>query len=75
MVFDAGYHALADGLHYFYFGTGTGPTLHRFLSIDGTGVMVKTLVHPRVSNVGEGLYLYSSVAETDMPYDVGYLRE
>ena len=75
-VFDAGYDALAAGLHYFYFGTSTVATARRFLLRQtGTGPILKTFVQPRIGGAGDGLYLYSAVAETNMPYDVGYVQE
>jgi len=74
-VYDAEYEGLADGLHYFYFGTSTSPTTKRFLSRNTKGVNSKTFVQPRVGAAGDGIYLYSSVAETNMPYDLGYKLE
>jgi hypothetical protein len=74
-VYDAEYEGLADGLHYFYFGTDTSPTTKRFLSRNTKGVNSKTFVQPRVGAAGDGIYLYSSVAETNMPYDLGYVLE
>lgn len=74
-VYDAEYEGLADGLHYFYFGTSTSPTTKRFLSRNTKGVNSKTFVQPRVGAGGDGIYLYSSVAETNMPYDLGYKLE
>jgi hypothetical protein len=74
-VYDAGFHGAVDGLHYFYFGTSTAPTTKRFCVSDLKGLVHKTFVQPRVGADGEGLYLFSSVAETDMPYDVGYVQE
>lgn len=74
-VYDAEYEGLADGLHYFYFGTSTTPTTKRFLSRKTKGVNSKTFVQPRVGDAGDGIYLYSSVAETNMPYDLGYKLE
>lgn len=74
-VYDAGYHGAVDGLHYFYFGTSTTPTTKRFCTSNLKGLVHKTFVQPRVSADGESLYLFSSVAETNMPYDVGYVQE
>jgi hypothetical protein len=74
-VYDAEYEGFADGLHYFYFGTSTSPTTKRFLSRGTKGVNSKTFVQPRVGAAGDGIYLYSSVAETNMPYDLGYKLE
>jgi len=74
-VYDAGYHGAVDGLHYFYFGTSTTPTTKRFCVSDLKGLVHKTFVQPRVGADGESLYLFSSVAETSMPYDVGFVQE
>ncbi len=74
-VYDAGFHGGVDGLHYFYFGTGMSPTTKRFCSLNAKGVVHKSFVQPRTGDDGDGLYLYSSVAETSMPYDVGYVQE
>lgn len=74
-VYDCGYEALAAGLHYFYFGTSTAATTQRFLTRQTIGAILKTVVQPRVSAAGDGLYLYSAVSETNMPYDVGYIQE
>lgn len=74
-VYDAGYEALAAGLHYFYFGTGTAATTRCFITRKTVGAILKSFVQPRVSDAGDGLYLYSSNSETNMPYDVGYVQE
>jgi len=74
-VYDAGYHGAVDGLHYFYFGTSTTPTTKRFCVSNLKGLVHKTFVQPRVGADGESLYLFSSVAETSMPYDVGFVQE
>jgi len=74
-VYDAGFHGAVDGLHYFYFGTSTTPSTKRFCTSSLKGLVHETFVQPRVSEAGEGLYLFCSVAETDMPYDVGYVQE
>jgi len=74
-VYDAGYEALADGEHYFYFGTDTTPTSTRFCVCKTKGVVRASFVQPRISGGGDSLYVYSSVAETNMPYDVGYVKE
>jgi len=74
-VYDAGYHGAVDGLHYFYFGTSTTPTTKRFCIFNTKGLIHQTFVQPRVGDAGDGLYLFSSVSETDMPYDVGYVKE
>jgi len=74
-VYDGGFHGAADGLHYFYFGTTTTATTKRFCSINLKGVIHKTFVQPRIGASGDGLYLFSSVSETNMPYDVGYVQE
>jgi len=74
-VYDAGYHAGADGLHYFYFGTTTTATTKRLCTLNKALPVHKTFVQPRVGDAGDSLYIYSSVAETNMPYDVGYVKE
>jgi hypothetical protein len=76
-VYDAEYEGFADGLHYFYFGTTTSPTTKRFLSRGTAGVNSKTFNSsaPRVGAAGDGIYLYASVSETNMPYDLGYTLE
>lgn len=74
-VYDAGYEALAAGLHYFYFGTSTTATAKRLMASSTKGARFKTFVQPRVSADGEGLYLFSAVSETNMPYDAGYVQE
>jgi len=74
-VYDAGYHGGVDGLHYFYFGTSTAPTIKRFCISNSKGLVHKTFVQPRVGADGEGLYLFSSAAETNMPCDIGYAQE
>jgi len=74
-VFDAEYEALAAGLHYFYFGTSTAATTRRFLSRTSIGVNSKSFVSPRVGNAADGIYLFSAVSETNMPYDLAYALE
>ncbi|MBU1066967.1 hypothetical protein KKE60_04235, partial [Patescibacteria group bacterium] len=74
-VYDAGYHGAVDGLHYFYFGTDTTATTKRLLTANLKGLVHKTFVQPRIGAAGDGLYLFSSVSETNMPYDVGYVQE
>jgi len=74
-VYDAGYHGALDGLHYFYFGSDTTPTTKRFCTTNLKGLIHKTFAQPRISGAGEGLYLFSSVPETNMPYDVGFVQE
>jgi len=74
-VYDAGFHGAVDGLHYFYFGTSTTSTTKRFCTVNKLGLIHETFVQPRIGNSGDGLYLFSSVAETNMPYDVGYVQE
>lgn len=74
-VFDAGYHAGVDGLHYFYFGTSTTATTRRFCTCNKAFLIHKSFPHPRISNASDGLYLFSSVAETNMPYDINYVQE
>lgn len=74
-VFDAGFCGAVDGVHYFYFGTSTSPTTRRLCTINTKGVMHQTFVQPRVSNAADGLYLFSSVSETNMPYDLNYVQE
>ena len=74
-VYDAGFHGAVDGLHYFYFGTSTTATARRFCTINKLGLVHQTFVQPRVSNAADGLYLFSSVSETNMPYDVNYVIE
>jgi len=75
MVYDAGYHGAVDGLHYFYLGTSATPTDRRFCTSNKAGLIHKTFVQPRVGADGEGLYLFSSVTESNMPYDVGFVQE
>jgi hypothetical protein len=74
-VFDAGFCGAVAGVHYFYFGTSTAPTTRRFCTINTVGAMQKTFVQPRVSNASDALYLYASVSETNMPYDLNYVQE
>lgn len=74
-VFDAGYEAVTAGLHYFYFGTTTSPTTRRFCSRQTVGVRAQSFPTPRVSNAGDGLYLYSAVSDANIPYDVNYVLE
>lgn len=74
-VFDAGFEILAEGVHFFYFGTTTSPTTKRFLTSRLEGTFHQTFVNPRVGDAGDNLYLYSAVSETDMPYDIGYVKE
>lgn len=74
-VYDCEYEVLAAGLHYFYFGTSTAATTKRFLTRTTVGVNSKSFVQPRVGEAGDGIYLYSAVAETNMPYDLGYVLE
>jgi hypothetical protein len=74
-VYDAGYHAAVAGLHYFYFGTSTASTTKRLCTLNDKLAIHKTFVQPRVGAAGDGLYLFSSVSETNMPYDVGYVQE
>lgn len=74
-VYDCEYEVLAAGLHYFYFGTTTTATTKRFLTRSTKGVNSKSFVQPRIGEAGDGIYLYSAVSETDMPYDLGYALE
>lgn len=74
-VFDAEYEALAAGLHYFYFGTSTAATTRRFISRTSIGPNSKSFVSPRVGNAADGIYLFSAVSETNMPYDLAYALE
>jgi len=74
-VYDAGFCGAVAGVHYFYFGTTTGATTKRFCTINTVGAMQKSYVQPRVSAAADGLYLFSSVSETNMPYDLGYVQE
>ncbi len=74
-VYDAGFHGAVDGLHYFYFGTQTTPTNKVFCAVNTKGLVFKSFVQPRTGGDGESLYVYSAVAETDMPYDLGYVQE
>jgi hypothetical protein len=74
-VYDCGFHAGADGLHCYYFGTGVSATAKRLCSVNKAGLVRQTFVQPRVGDVGDGLYLYSAVSESNMPYDVGYVQE
>jgi len=74
-VYDAGYECTVDGLHYFYFGTTTTPTTRAFCTRKTAGPITKTFVEPRVSNAGDGLYVYSAVNETEMDWDLGYVQE
>lgn len=75
-VYDAGLDALTAGLHYFYFGTSTTPSAKTFCTRQtGTGPIRQSFSEPRISAPGEGLYVYSAVAETSLPYDLGYVQE
>jgi len=74
-VYDAGYHAGVSGTHYFYFGTATTATTRRFCTLNSTGLIHKTFVMPRVSNAADGLYLYASVNDPGIPYDLNYVQE
>jgi hypothetical protein len=75
-VYDAGFDALTAGLHHFYFGTGTSPTSKRFCTRQsGTGPIHQSFEMPRCGSAGSGLYLYCGVAETNIPYDLGYVQE
>jgi len=74
-VYDMAYECAVDGLHYFYFGTTTTPTSSRFGTCNTKGLVLKTFVQPRVGGDGESLYIFSSVSETNMPYDLGYVKE
>lgn len=74
-VYDCEYEVLAAGLHYFYFGTSTAATTKRFLTRQTVGVNSKSFVQPRVGEAADGIYLFSAVSETNMPYDLGYVLE
>jgi hypothetical protein len=75
-VFDAGYVCAVDGLHCFYFGTTTTLTTKRFCTMNKAGVIHQSFVHPRVSDAGNGLYLYASVNESGGdPFDYMYVQE
>jgi len=78
-VWHAGFHALVDGNHYFYFGTDTTPpTLPAnkvFLISAKLGHYRQTFTQPQIGAAGDGLYFFSSVSETNMPIDVGYVQE
>jgi len=72
-VYDAGYHAGISGLHYFYFGTSTTATTRRFCTLNSTGLIHKTFVTPRVGNAADGIYLFASVSDPNIPYDLNYV--
>jgi len=78
-VWNAGFHALVDGNHYFYFGKSTTPPSlpanKVFLISAKLGHYRQTFSQPQIGAAGEGLYFYSSVSETNMPIDVGYVQE
>jgi hypothetical protein len=74
-VYDAEYEAVTAGLHYFYFGPNTTATARRFLSRQTVGVNSKSFVMPRIGNAADGIYLFSAVSETNIPYDIGYTLE
>jgi len=74
-VFDAGYDGGVDGLHYFFFGTTTTPTSKRFIVKNKSGAILQTFPQPHVSDLGDNLYIFSSVAETNMPYVIHYVKE
>lgn len=78
-VFKAGYHSAALGLHYFYFGTTTTapvlPSGKVFLMSNAAGHYRQTNTHPDVSDAGDGLYICSATAESNMPVDVQFARE
>lgn len=75
-IFDAGFDALTAGLHLLYFGTSAVLTGRGFCTRQtSNGYIHQTFVTPRVSNAGDGLYVYSAVAETNLPYDLAYAQE
>jgi hypothetical protein len=78
-VFMAGMEILTPGLHYFYFGSSTTPpTLPAnkvFLAGSAVGRNRQTFTNPMVSGSGDSLYLFSAVAETNMPADIAYAQE
>jgi len=73
-------HAVLNSFVYFYFGTSTTPTSRIFGSGQSANItgasftLSKSLVQPRVSNAGDALYLYASVAGT-YNVDLGYVQE
>jgi len=74
-VYDAGYHGAVAGLHYFYFGTSTTATTKRFCTYNAAGLIHQTFVQPRIGDAGDSLYIFASVSESNMPYDIGYVKE
>lgn len=78
-VFKAGYHSANLGLHYFYFGTTTTPpalpSAKVFLMSNAAGHYRQTNTQPDVSGAGDGLYICSATAESNMPVDVQYAQE
>ena len=74
-VHSAGYSVYNAGVHYFYFGTTTTPTTKIFLTASGSGAYQQTFSHPRISEAGDALYLYSDITETDIPCDITYVQE
>jgi len=79
-VFVAAYEILAAGLHCFYFGTGTSmpaglPNKYAFLLASAVGRTRQLYGNPIIGSAGSGLYLYSTVSESNMPADVQFVQE
>jgi hypothetical protein len=75
----AGYHSTVTGTHYLYFGTSTTPptlpTTKVFLVSLTTGHYRQTKFDPDVGAAGDGLYIYSANAESNMSVDVQAVQE
>lgn len=77
-----GYHSVADGQHFFYFGTSTtAPTLSATPTAKVFGVSLlkghyrQTSTDPDVGAAGDGLYFYSANLESNMSVDWQSVQE
>jgi len=74
-VFSASYEGAATGIHYLYFGTSTTATTRRFMVRNTSGPIAQSFPHPICGNAGDGIYIFSTNAETNMPVAVEYVLE
>lgn len=74
-VFDCAYEAVVAGVHYFYFGTGTGGGTVGFAPRVTVGPMAQTYPNPHVSAAGDSLYIYCINSDANMYVAVHYIKE
>jgi len=75
-VYSASYEGLTANAHtYLYFGTTTTTTARRFMVRNTAGPIAQSFPHPICGNAGDGIYIYSSLAQSSMPVALDYVLE